>query len=249
MMMTNTAGFEPRRKRRQNNTARSLTICLVLGLCPVILTGCRLGFGVSSRSERDRVEARLRDNDQAIIGLEKEVASLLGELDASRLEVSALRKIISEDDVVNVSHVISPEEAHRTFRVKQIQISSLLSGGLDRDDVPGDEMLSVLLTPRDGSGEVLRTDGSIEMNVYDLSKPSKKQLIGTWSFDRETTREQWHSGVIGKGFHIEVEWKTPPSSSEVLVHCRFTSSDGRRFDTNSTVKETPEQVPAPPSDE
>jgi hypothetical protein len=224
---------------------RSLSICLVLGLCPILFSGCHLGIGASARTDQSRLEAQLRTRESSITKLENQVTVLRDELQASLLEVAALRKSFATND--GADRVILSEEAQSTFRIKTVEISSFLSGGLDRDATPGDEILSVLLTPRDSSGEVLRADGSIEMTVYDLSRPSQQQLIGSWTFDTATTREQWHSGVIGKGFHVNVEWKTPPLGEEVFVHCRFTTTDDRAFDTNSTISVTPESGPISPA--
>lgn len=221
---------------------RSRVIFLALGLCPLIVSGCHvLGAGSAARSS---LEARLRGRETKITRLERELATLQNELQASQREIGDLRKNLAATSDAAAQSPLLSEQARTTFRINSVEITSLLSGGLDRDDTPGDEILSVLLAPVDSSGEVLRADGSIEMNVYDLTKPTPQQLIGSWVFDVESTRELWHSGVIGKGFHLNVTWKTPPASGQVLAHCRFTTTDDRAFDTNATLKVAPESQPA-----
>lgn len=216
----------------------SLASWLALGLCPLVLVGCQ-AFG-GGRTERNALESQLRRRESRITSLELDLATAKSELQASQREIIALRKsVATQGDQVAKTPLLS-EQAQSTFRIESVEISSLLSGGLDRDDTPGDEILSVLLTPLDSTGGVLRAEGAIEMNAYDLSRPSGQQLIGSWVFDEESTRPLWHSGVIGKGFHLNVNWKTPPARSAILVHCRFTTTDDRAFDTNSTVSVTPE---------
>lgn len=215
----------------------SARLLVVLALSPLLLTGCR---AFSSRSpELSAAEDELRSQESVIVKLQRDVSSLQSELVASQREISSLRKSATAGSDIAQTSFLS-EQAHSTFRISKVEISSFMSGGMDRDETPGDEVLSVLLSPRDATGQILRADGTIEMTIYDLSKPGDQQLLGTWTFDEDLARKQWHSGLIGKGFHLNIKWRTPPSSDEVLVHCRFTTVDNRSFDTKTSLTVTPE---------
>jgi hypothetical protein len=156
-------------------------------------------------------------------------------LNAANLESRALRQSLN-----NLTALPSPEQAENSFRVTGIEIVSLLSGGLDRDDEPGDELLTLLVSPQDRTGETLRTDGTLTVEAFDFSQTGEQQRIGLWEFAGRDLADLWHSGVIGRGFRLVKPWQTMPSSGEVTVHVRLVSSDGRQFNQTGRLTVTPQ---------
>ncbi len=194
---------------------------------------CSLGCRWTASNRVGSLEAQIRTQDARIIGLTQSLEETRAELHAANLEGRALRESLN-----NLTPPPSTEQAENSFRVTGIEIVPLLSGGLDRDDEPGDELLTLLLSPQDESGETLRTDGTLTVEAFDFSKTGDQQRIGQWEFAGHDLARLWHSGVIGRGFRVVQPWQTMPSSPEVTVHVRLVSSDGRQFNQTGRLTVT-----------
>jgi len=190
-------------------------------------TGCQSG----SRRSRDLLETRIRRHEQTISSLQQSVSTLQEERDVAHREIDALRTQARE----NGHRIIPAEHAETQLRVSSLAISRMLSGSLDRDGKHGDELLTVLISPVDQSGETLRASGDLEVTAIDFSAATDQQKIGYWSFDRDRTRSMWHSGLIGRGIQVTVPWQILPASDSVTIHARLTLPDGRHFDATETV--------------
>ena len=211
--------------RCMNQLAAAL---LCAGACCAV--GCR---GPSQRVQS--LEAQLRQQDGRIIALSRSLEEANAELEASAYETRILRQSLSD-----LSVPPAPEEAETAIRIKDIEIVSLLSGGLDRDGVPGDELLTLLVSPRDGSGETLRTSGQLIIEAFDFAgSDEQQQRIGHWEFADAELSDLWHSGVIGRGFRLVDRWQTAPSGKAVTVHARLVTKDGRQFDRTAQLSVVP----------
>lgn len=205
------------------------SLLLALLLVP---TGCSL----SSNRTQELVEARLRQQEDAIRELEGRLRQSHESIAALQQEADSLR-LASQQGL----QPIPPEQADPTFRVAKIEVSSLMSGGIDRDQAPGDDQFTVLLSPRDASGNTLRVGGDLEIELFDFTRPSDNQRIGHWQINRAKSGDLWHQGLVGTGYQFTSNWQQPPSSSDVHVHARLTTVDGRQFDTTSKLRVTPPQ--------
>lgn len=205
----------------------------ILSACALCTSGC---LGPSNRVQS--LEAQLRDQDARVVELSRALEETQAELTASNYEASLLRQSLSD-----LSAPPSAEEAETALRITDIEIVSLLSGGLDRDGVPGDELLTLLVSPRDASGETLRTSGRLIIEAFDFSTGGDQQRIGRWEFTGSKLTDLWHSGVIGRGFRLVDRWQTSPSGETVTVHARLVTSDGRQFDKTTQLKVTPPSGP------
>lgn len=208
-------------RRAQTAVRVTLSLAACAGFC---------GCSSSATRTRELLEARLRTQDAAITNLEEQLQTTRWDLAASRQEVDALRA----SGVVNVSAGL-PEQAAQSFRVDRIELNTLMSGGLNRDGLPGDENFTLLVAPKDPKGNVLRVDGELRIEIFDFTQPSDKQLIGSWALDRNQTAEMWHQGVVGTGFQFTAPWQQPPRGSELSVHTRLHTIDGRQFDNTSKL--------------
>jgi hypothetical protein len=212
--------------------SRDMTRIAAALVCVGVL--CSSGCRWTASNRAGSLEAQIRAQDARIIGLTQSLGETRAELNAANVEGRALRESLD-----NLTAPPSTEQAENSFRVTDIEIVSLLSGGLDRDDEPGDELLTLLLSPQDESGETLRTDGTLTVEVFDFSQTGEQQRIGLWEFAGRDLADLWHSGVIGRGFRLVKPWQTAPSSGEVTVHVRLVSSDGRQFNQTGRLTVTP----------
>lgn len=201
-----------------------MSIALALAVC-----GCGL------RGNVDLLEARLREQDDRLHVLTSELEQTQTELKTARREADLLR-----DQLHKREHVASHSEQTAVLaRVEGVRIGALLSGGLDRDEQPGDDLLSALVVPHDADGEVLKLPGTIRLELFDLSRDGNRQRIGEWEFEPEQTRERWHSGFLAAGYRFRVPWQQSPKNETLLLHARLTTPDGRQFDASETIRITP----------
>jgi hypothetical protein len=213
-----------------NGRARMLTPTRLLPcLLAVLLAGC------SSPRKTDVLEARLRSQEDMIAVYESEIQRVKTELASARRESEDLRIQLADSG----RPVTPAEESGAAFRTTGIQLSSLMTGGLDTDGRPGHDALSVVVIPHDGDGELVKVPGRIEIEALDPTGPGGAQRIGHWQFDQRDIHEYWHKGVVQSGYQFQLPWQTAPRTEQVVVLAHLTTADGRRFDTNLTVKVDP----------
>jgi len=198
----------------------------------IVLVCAALSGGCASSRNTELLESRLRNQQDANDQLHAQLQSAKTDLRVARQESNALRTQLTERG----DRPLLPEQADTLFRTTGIRINRLLTGGLDRDQTPGDEAINVVVEPIDEDGEVLKVPGSLELRLFELTRPRDDQTIGSWRFDENTARKQWHSGLVGKGFQFRLPWQTIPNSDQLLLHARLTTTDGRQFDTTSPVR-------------
>ncbi|MDA0284687.1 MAG: hypothetical protein O3B13_15035 [Planctomycetota bacterium] len=124
------------------------------------------------------------------------------------------------------------QTAYSVSRINRIEVVSLLSGGLDRDAVDGDELISVLVAPKDASGETHRLNGELSLRLVDFSRPAESQDVGAWNFTSAETTALWHSGVLGRGFRIIVSLPDNLLGGSIVAHVRFTTTTGDQFNVS-----------------
>ncbi len=205
----------------------------------LLLVGSLLVCGCSSRRGGvELLEARLRVQEDALAEADSKLQTVQRELTVARRESQSLRvQLASRGDAV-----LLPEQADQMHRVTGIEFSSLLTAGVDRDGVPGDEGLTAVVAPHDAEGELVKLPGRLELEVLDLSRPRGEQRIGRWAYSVEESRELWHAGFMSSGFQVDVPWQGTPASQDLVLHARFTTIDERRFDVQTELRINPPAV-------
>jgi len=201
---------------------------------PLLLLGLAL-FGCASRGHVGVLESQLRVQEDQIHGLEQRLSTAQSDLETARHESQQLRNQLAQRGHMSAS----PEHFRSEFRAVGIAFNSYLTSGIDRDGIPGDEMLSVMVYPHDDQGGLVKLAGDIEIRVLDLNAPSDSQTIGQWQFTPVQTRDAWQSGVLSAGFLFELPWQHPPVSDELTLHVVFKSSDGRSWDATRQIQVRP----------
>lgn len=211
--------------------------CASNGLVALSLIGCLLISGChrGARRNTELLESRIRNQEETIASLRRNLSDLEAEHQAARREAKALRASAGDDK----RPLMLAEHAETQLRVSTISINTFLSGGLDRDAEYGDELLTVLVVPQDTAGDTLRASGRLEIDAIDFAAPVDEQRIGHWEFDRAKTQELWHFGLIGRGIQVTVPWQRLPISESVTVHARLTMPDGRQFDATEELRVQP----------
>ena len=182
----------------------------------------------------ERLEAELRDQQDQLATQARALESLQNERDALRHQRDELLR--------KANSIVRPEQADLLARVEQLAINPWLTGGRDTDRQPGDDELVVMIQPRDGDGEPVKLPGTLQIRLTDPAAPADSRQLGTWDFTSEDCRKRWLASMLSRGFLFKLPWQTPPTRKRLLLHARFDTTDGRRFDADALI-----QV-APPSD-
>jgi hypothetical protein len=200
------------------------------------LTGCLAG-----RGDTDLLHARLREQEQRLAEVQSQLTAQERALAEARREADSLRKQLAQAD----GGGLLPEQTDQLVRVSGIKINSLLTAGVDRDEVAGDDALFVQFAPHDADGEIVKLPGAIDIAVLDPSLPDGERTVAQWSFAAEDCRAHWTRGFVGTGYQFTLPWPhEPPRNSELVVHVRLKPVDGREFTAAHVIRVTPPVVTA-----
>lgn len=208
-----------------------------------------ISAGCATRGNVELLESQLRQQEDTIYAAQAERERAESELRIAQREVQALRVQLADQG----KKTLLPEQAKTLYRVAGVRVNEWFSGGLDRDDRPGDEQLNILLTPHDEQGETVKLPGQVTLEVIDLSAPESSRELGVWKFSDEQVADSWQSGLTS-GFQLRVPLEHPPVSENIVLHARFATVDGRQFQTTADLRVTPGEtqntkplLPSPPS--
>lgn len=188
--------------------------------------------GCATRGGLGALQTELRHREDQISQLDRDLEQARKELDIAKRERESLRTQLSR----NVSTQLLPEQSDLIFRAEGLKFSEYLTSGVDRDGQPGDELVSVLLTPHDAAGDPLRLPGQLKVEIRDLNNPDGQQLIGRWTWDEQKVIEQWHNGFMSSGYHLELPLTELPPHEEVTLHAQLTTPDGRQFSATQPIQ-------------
>ena len=197
--------------------------------------------GCASRGQLESLEAELRQHQDSMRRAENKSVELESQLALARRETELIRSQMASSG----GAAPLPEQSGNLVRLSGLKINTLLSGGKDRDGQPGDDVLVALISPLDQQGDLVKIAGEIEIEAFDMTRPSEDKRVGRWTFDSEQAAKAWHSGFVGAGLQFELPWQDAPTTKELLVHARLKTVDGRQFDTSTPLKVVPPPSTAP----
>lgn len=200
-----------------------------MSLLAVFAAGC------ATRGNVDLLEAELRRQEDTIYSLQSRLQSAESEVDAARRETVALQQQLAGESRL----AALPEHSQVLHRATGVRFEKLLTGGLNRDERPGHDLLAVALTPHDAQGEAVKLQGAIQIEALELARPEGERRLGLWSFDFDQSPGHWHNGFLGSGYIFRLPWQKPPEGREVVLHARFRTTDGREFSASHTVQIDP----------
>lgn len=190
--------------------------------------------GCASRGNAELLEAQLRRQEDQLYAMHAKLTQSESELTLARREMETLRVALAERG----ERTLLPEQSRLLHRLAGVRVQKYFSGGLNRDEEPGDDLLNVVVVPHDEDGETVKSPGELEIEAIDLSAPEHEQQLGVWRFSSEEVARHWHSGLT-TGFQFRMPWQMPPASENIVLHARFRTLDGRQFGTSTEIQITP----------
>ena len=127
-------------------------------------------------------------------------------------------------------------------QVEQLVLNQLLTGGYDSDGRPGDEGIVVVVEPRDAQGRWVEAPAAMSVVVLDPALEGDAARVARWDFSVEQTRALVLRAGLGRGIGLDMDWPdAPPLHTELLVHVRYATSDGRNLQADGRISiELPE---------
>lgn len=213
-------------------------------LClPAIFTslGCR--------NKTDVLESEIRARD----------VILREALDEQRRNEAQIMALHREVEAIRKGAKITPEQAAQTFGLKRIVLGRS-TGGFDNDGLPGDELLQVVVEPRDLDDHSIKAPGLMQILALEISPQGTKTPLCQWDIPPEQLSRNWKQGLLSTGYTLTLGWKTFPSTEQVRVVVRFITPDQRVYEADKDIKvrvvpgavprpTMPEAIPAPPMPE
>lgn len=191
----------------------------------VFISGC------ATRGNVAMLETQLRLQEDRIYSMKNDLDQKDQDLETARREVRTLQAQLS----TKTQTVAYPEQTHVMAVAEGVRFNKLRTGGLDEDGQDGDDVLSAVLTPYDGSDELVKLPGEVEFRLYDLTRPKGEQNLGQWKFGPQETSDHWHKSFLASGYLFKLPWQQIPTTEELTLVARFKSPDGRTFQTNQIV--------------
>ena len=207
---------------------RTLSLLLLCAL--FIASGCS-----TNRRQSDILEARLREQERALIQSRQELEQTRQQLNAAQREATQVYEQVSAG-----SAPLVVEQNRQLASVEKITLNKMLTGGRDQNQIPGDELLTVNILPVDASGNVMKLPGDIEIEVLDLNLPETNRAIGKWKLTSQEAMEYWHQGLVSSGYLLQLPWQQQPQNSKLVVQAKMISIDGRQFMASEQVQIRPE---------
>lgn len=203
-------------------------------------TGCQQIRNIGGKNEKqDLLEAELRTREREILELRSENQQL------KQLAEIYIRGGHAGGGVMVPGPVISgpgptvvTSGSSDTSVVRSVMLATG-TGGRDDDGLPGDEMLQVVISPKDVDGTAVKVPGKAVVTAFDILPEGQKVPIGRWDITAEQLRKAWKGGLLGSGFFLPLQWDLPPTSGKVRVAVVFTTNDGRCFENDRDVQVKP----------
>ncbi|HID76345.1 MAG TPA: hypothetical protein EYP56_10160 [Planctomycetaceae bacterium] len=129
--------------------------------------------------------------------------------------------------------------------VASIAFHPPLTGGLNLDDRPGDEGVSLLIRPLDAQGGLLSVPGALSVELQDPSQRGPQAVVAQWDFTAEEIAQQINVSPLAKGIYLEMPWPAaPPTSESLRLKARYRRDDGKELEAEIDIQV---ELPDPPA--
>ena len=145
------------------------------------------------------------------------------ELPPPRSDAGKTRRVSAEVEVVDV-------------KITKLFINPLFTGGIDRDNKPGDDGLSLLIEPRNEAGQFVPQEGNLSIVLLDPANSGDAARVARWNFDAAETKEAIAADGDARGIHLEMPWPSrAPENGQLKLFVRYETPDGRKVEAQRDV--------------
>lgn len=162
--------------------------------CPmyVVLAGAIVSFAIAFTigcGEKKRpTEAR-----QEVV---REEAMLKSRVEQAEKEKEQLKK-----QVETLSQLPMGKRAEAIYSLRIVKIGRY-TNLYDEDKNGTKETLIVYVQPIDETGDVIKAAGAVEVQLWDLNKPSGEALLNKWSVEPNELKKTWFNSIAMTGYRL-----------------------------------------------
>jgi hypothetical protein len=157
----------------------------------LLSTGCR--------NRSDVVEQELRTKNMMY----------LDAVEQQRISEARIAALQAEIEALHKGAKITPEQAAATYGLKRIVLSRG-TGGYDHDNIPGDELLQVVVEPKDTDDHTIKSPGTLQIFALEITPQGLKVPLCMWDIPPEKLRASWKQGLLSTGYTLTLPWKVLP---------------------------------------
>ncbi len=122
-------------------------------------------------------------------------------------------------------------------RVETVHLNPRLTGGADLDGQPGEDGISVLIEPRNRSGDFVPEPAHVSVVLLDPAKSDDAARVARWDLDADATRKLMQTDSPDRGLLLRLPWQdTPPESKRLQLFVRYVTADGRKLETDREIQ-------------
>lgn len=181
--------------------------------------------GCAALTQSDRLEARLRQQEDQLVDYRSQIDRLQADLDKAQQPAASGIELASAE----------MPAAGGFAAVDSLTFAPLVTGGRDTDGDARDDQIQALVQPLDPDGDLIKTSGALEVELLDVAGRDEDRTIQTWSFSAAETARFWDSGLFGSGFRLKLIPDRPlPDDALLIAH--FRDRTGRQFDATRAIK-------------
>jgi len=133
-----------------------------------------------------------------------------------------------------------PEEVRleSMYSLERVKLGRL-SGFFDKDKDGKREKLIVYVTPVDGEGDGIKATGSMNVQLWNLSKPEGQALLGEWDVPPGELKKVWFKTILAVNYRLTFDISDKVESFDEPLTAKVTFTDylsGKVFKDQRVIK-------------
>lgn len=116
--------------------------------------------------------------------------------------------------------------------VSHIVLNTSYTGGIELNDQPGDDGISVLIEPRNAAHQFVAEAQPITVVLVDSSQPGKPVRVARWDVDAHEARQRLSTERSSQGIHLRLPFRgRPVATRNLTLHVRY-HAGARQLDSH-----------------
>jgi hypothetical protein len=110
----------------------------------------------------------------------------------------------------------------------------------DKDEDGKNEKLIVYLQPTDRQGDTIKAPGSVDVQLWDLSRQPKDALLGKWHVEASEVNKLWFATMVSSNYRLMFDISEMIDSIKQPLTLRVTFVDhlsGRVFKEEKVIRQ------------
>lgn len=186
----------------------------------ILVTGC------AKPEEKESIAVQIEQLTQEKSELQKQIEQSEKENEQLKQQVQVLSGLPENVKLENLN------------RLENIKIGRY-TGFFDKDDDGKKEKLIVYIQPTDEQGDGLKAAGTVEIQLWDLSKTNGQAMLGQWKVEPDELKKLWFETLVSIYYRLTFDVADIVESLEEPPTVKVTFTDyltGKVFNEQKVIK-------------